>query len=797
MATQLGVMQNFMQTLLDSKATLTSEGILDKAVSKVFSSGFKSYQNAKKSNIKSAFIEDLKNAPSVEYFLRVYCGIDFDSKDSGAITGYDADKDAGNASTKTDDNIITKITSKNLNSTFSSNSFNTGDLSVKLSGKNFSDLSDAEKFIWRGLQKSWISDSLSLLDESYSTKDRKGASKNDFGFGSKSSAEVKNLNVAFINDATANTVAVTATTDSDDKINSITMTINMHSLEDNIDDEETTKNFGRIIAREMTLVVMIANMSYTTYRRLPGFITEGLGELAVGITHSNEDKLKTLAADTSKYDVGLDANDLARDESFMYDGGYTFLRYLARQAGDLTIVNSKTPNTLILTFYGDDSITNSASKVTINSGDGEDLITSSANDVTINSSDGNDTVIASGKNLNISTGAGKDYVSISSGSSVTLEAEDGNDSIENYASTALIDAGKGKDTIYLYAKATNNTVNAGAGNDLIYSRSEGNLINCDDGKDQVSIYSSATGNIVNGDKGDDAIYIYENSKNHTIDGGDGDDLIHSEGINVLINGGKGIDVIQLYSHDSTAKNNTINSGEDNDSIYAGGSNNSINADDGDDYIHVYSNSDGVTINPGKGNDTIESYCENGFVYQYASGDGDDSIKGFTAKDTLNITSGSYSTTKSGNNIIVSIGGSKITIDGGAKLSTLRISTLKGGGGSISDTPTSSTTLTVTNSTKSPVTVGSSTKTINASERTSAVQITGNSLANTILGGSGKDTLYGKDGNDSIYGDDDSDVLSGGNGNDILIGGKGNDSLWGNNGDDVFVSPITLRAIKFP
>ena len=173
--------------------------------------------------------------------------------------------------------------------------------------------------------------------------------------------------------------------------------------------------------------------------------------MTVGITTSNEDSIKALASDISRYEVGLDVNDLERrDEKFMYEGGYTFLRYLARQAGDLTIANSKTSNTLLLTFYGNDTITNSASKVTIQSGDGKDSIKSSANNVTISGEDGNDSIIASGKNLSISAGSGKDYVSISSSSSsVTIDGGDGNDEIHNSGgSNGLVDGGKGADTIY-------------------------------------------------------------------------------------------------------------------------------------------------------------------------------------------------------------------------------------------------------------------------------------------------------------------------------------------------------------
>ena len=93
-----------------------------------------------------------------------------------------------------------------------------------------------------------------------------------------------------------------------------------------------------------------------------------------------------------------------------------------------------------------------------------------------------------------------------------------------------------------------------------------------------------------------------------------------------------------------------------------------------------------------------------------------------------------------------------------------------------------TTLTVTDKTKSPVTVGSTVKTINASKRTTSDKITGNTLANTITG----DTIYGKASNDSITGNDGADKISGGDGADTLKGGKGNDTLTGGAGKDVFI-----------
>lgn len=91
--------------------------------------------------------------------------------------------------------------------------------------------------------------------------------------------------------------------------------------------------------------------------------------------------------------------------------------------------------------------------------------------------------------------------------------------------------------------------------------------------------------------------------------------------------------------------------------------------------------------------------------------------------------------------------------------------------------------TVNNSTKSPATIESFAKTVDASSRTKVIAITGNALANTISGGTKNDSIYGATGNDSILGNDGSDKLYGDAGNDILLGGKGNDSLWGGTGND--------------
>ena len=271
----------------------------------------------------------------------------------------------------------------------------------------------------------------------------------------------------------------------------------------------------------------------------------------------------------------------------------------------------------------------------------------------------------------------------------------------------------------------------------------------------------------------------------TIDAKNGDDYIRNlrGGSQSSINAGAGNDNIE----NEAAKNVTINGSKGNDTI-----NNALMFDGAiggfrypDDVIIIggtgndliYNSGSNVTIIGGTGNDTIrnDEHGENGknVLFQYANGDGNDYIEGFNETSTLSIGGGSYSTTKSGDDLIVTVGEGKISLMGAASLSAVNID----------GTEATSTTLTLTNSTKSPLTIGSAIKTVDASKRTTAIKITGNALANSIKGGSGNDTIYGGAGADKLLGGAGNDSLSGGDGKDKLLGGAGNDSLSGGSDKD--------------
>ena len=187
---------------------------------------------------------------------------------------------------------------------------------------------------------------------------------------------------------------------------------------------------------------------------------------------------------------------------------------------------------------------------------------------------------------------------------------------------------------------------------------------------------------------------------------------------------------------------------------------------------ITGNGKNQTLAAGKGNDTITSYGENA-VFEYTDGDGNDLIYGFDKTSTLLVRGNGHSTTKSGKNIIVTVGDGKITLNGAANLSKVNIVDINSG-------------IIYDNDSAAKITLGANVEVVDASKRTSAIRLTGNALDNTILGGSGKDTLYGADGNDSLVGNAGNDKLYGQNGNDTLWGGKGNDTLKGGDGDDLFI-----------
>ena len=502
----------------------------------------------------------------------------------------------------------------------------------------------------------------------------------------------------------------------------------------------------------------------------------------------------------------------------IYNGGENVT--ISGGDGDDDIWNNDGKNTSISGDSGNDSISNRGSNVTISGGDGDDYI---LNEWGANTS-----------NTSISGGNGNDSIENWT-SKVTISGGAGNDSISSFDEFVTINAGAGNDLISLDSYAKNNLIQykSGDGNDIIYGFNETSVLSIagsisliessydhsgvnfylprdiiltvGDGK--ITVVNGESFMTVTGDEaylseanfiidqieepntwklsGTTAKYGSSDKTLATIKGVKSKKGLSVSGNTISLNSSalsKKVTVSGDYefNFNSNYTNATITGSKASDKIVTGGSNLLINGKGGNDSLVV--NGNNSTVVGGTGNDTIRlgNNRASGFI-QYSAGDGKDRIYGFGVDDTLQIGggTGTYSSTKSGNNIIVTVGKGKISLVGAANLSAVHINN----------------DMLLTDKTKSTVKVDSSIKTIDASARTKAIKITGNAKANTIVGGTKNDSLYGGNGNDSIlgnagndklYGQAGNDKLYGGAGKDSLWGGKGNDSLWGNAGADTFI-----------
>ena len=232
----------------------------------------------------------------------------------------------------------------------------------------------------------------------------------------------------------------------------------------------------------------------------------------------------------------------------------------------------------------------------------------------------------------------------------------------------------------------------------------------------------------------------------TVNGTTSSDNIFNSGYKVSIYGGAGNDIVENYERGSY-----------------------IDLEAGDDYIvnkDVY-----VTIVGGTGNDLISNSGRGDNLYQYASGDGNDTIFGFNYYDTLEITYGTYSTTKSGNDIIVNVGSGSITLKDMYLNENYKVR-IKDADGNI--TALNGSTMSGTSSADSLYNDVNDI-TISGLGGNDTIKNYGYSIS--INGGEGDDSIYsfsagpvtidGGTGNDTILSYDDGGSISGGAGNDLI------------------------------
>lgn len=311
---------------------------------------------------------------------------------------------------------------------------------------------------------------------------------------------------------------------------------------------------------------------------------------------------------------------------------------------------------------------------------------------------------------------------------------------------------------------------------------------------------------INSGIGNDLIINDSSTHSNKIDAGNDDDTVIAYGTSNNIKGGHGNDKIMLYSDGKTpAGGNIIDGGAGSDNIM-------IN----DTAYPKLPRKSNNTIIGGQGNDLIAiDNTKIPVVIRYNSGDGNDYVFGYDKNDTIQIVNSEYTTKKSGQDVVVTIGKGSVTLMGakGKKINIEKVTDNSLPKGLSYDKKKT----TITASTKfvdeqiDLANFATTVTKVKASDLVNGVNIIGNNLSNNIIGGKGNDTLdgeagkdtltggkgndsliggadadilKGEDGNDKLYGEDGKDTLEGGNGNDELIGGSGNDSLVGGKGSDI-------------
>lgn len=439
-------------------------------------------------------------------------------------------------------------------------------------------------------------------------------------------------------------------------------------------------------------------------------------------------------------------------------------------------------------------ITNSTASVEVNGTDGNDFIENFAWDVTINAGGGNDFIGSS---------VPADEALVHDG--LTLNAGDGDDTIIAYAKYGSIDGGAGNDSIIAPNAANygNLSIRGGAGDDTIIVRETGGSYvyqyGGDDGND-IIINHSGYGMLQIIDDSAYATMAVNNNLLVTV-GGSTIVFMNAANVGLGIAGGHVLDTVDPHNVTNTTNFTVVSGTGDADTIRNYSDNSTLRALAGNDVIST--TGEEVIIDAGSGDDTIaiDGYAN---VVRFEAGYGNDAVYGFDDNDSIDITDyGSYSTAVSGNDALVKVGSSTLTIIDGAD-KTLNVTggdyvEDTGDGGSESNLPTGltkdGTTLNVSTEYEGGVWLTGfdilnwtecyadlDAIEVNASgDETSGRVIVGNEQSNILRAGVNGAWLWGYLGDDTLVGGAGSDMFwfGKGEGSDVIDGCDENDlvNLW--------------------
>ncbi len=408
--------------------------------------------------------------------------------------------------------------------------------------------------------------------------------------------------------------------------------------------------------------------------------------------------------------LGGDGNDTLLNDNL---GGII----ISGEEGEDAIVNQSSENVMIFGGAGKDSINNvNSSNVTINGDAGDDLISNWADSVEIFGGAGNNTIRNfDSTEIFMSALDGDDYID-NAGDLNFIDAGDGNNLVDNVGAGVSISAGGGSDTINNIGVQTE--IYSGAGNDEIFTKGDSVIASAGAGNDSLE---NQDGSKISIDMGAGEDFVESFGDLNTINAGEDDDIINNIGDKNSLDAGNGDDYVE-----NIGNSNTIKGGKGDDYILNIGDKNFVDGGAAQDYI--VSAGDENTLNGGKGNDIIDLQDGSNTVIKYNSGDGDDIILGFGDTDSLDISGAEFSSVKSGEDILFTIGEGSILLKEAASSGEILF---------------------------------------DESKSIKKVKLVGNSRNNSLVGGKKNDTLNGGRGNDT---------LTGGKGKDIFVYSAGKDVI---------------------
>lgn len=452
MSQQQSVIQKFMHSLDETKKQGTAA--LDEAVRAC--SQFSSYQD-----LVNHFISDAEQAGSYQSFLRNSCGIILDNKDTGAITG----ADAGGSVVKTAESIVPEPADGRWSYSYYT-SRKTGEVYVNIRGVQFvyassmsayKSYTQDEKFIADCLCGWWVGNALDLIESSY------GMSFNEQG------TRYKRMRLVFMDDSSDWTLARCGTEKNpyDSHQTDLVLTVNVGRYRNIARGgvNGTSKSTGtyyldRTIAHELTHAIMETNDDY--WWELPDLVFEGMAELTHGIDDERKEYIEEIAKNPEQMQRLMYA-DAKQEHDILYAGGYTLLRYLAKQgasgAGTTTTTPTETNTTTTTTTTtapGFDRLADGTLHARTNGGD---IYIGAQTPSTIRG--GSDPAAMWGGGAASDTfiaGTGKDYFWIGAG--------DGTDRVQGFK--------KGTDAVYCWSGRPTLTLMT-SGDDLIVSPGGGTL----------------------------------------------------------------------------------------------------------------------------------------------------------------------------------------------------------------------------------------------------------------------------------------------------------------------------------